>query len=183
MRYQRTCMITMVPRKLFFLLCAGALAFGSCRKDNEPQNNTTEDEECAEGRPNGSGEAVAGRYIVVYKISSVSARGMTAERLNNIGAKVLQRNSINTKALEESFAGQPGGFIATISSDEAARLSKDESIAAIEPDRIISLGTCFTVVAPRLIPWNVNRVGFGDGRGKRKCSLPRQSREIHRRCL
>ena len=63
--------------------------------------------------------------------------------------------------------GQPGGFIATISSEEAGRLSKDESIATIEPDRIISLGTCFTVVAPRLITWNINRVGYGDGTGKR----------------
>jgi hypothetical protein len=76
---------------------------------------------------------------------------MTAERLNDIGAKVLQRNRIDSKHVEESFGGHLGGFIATISPDEAARLSKDESIANIEPDRIISLGTCFTVVAPSLI--------------------------------
>ena len=161
-------MLSIASRKFFFVLLAGVLIFGSCSKDSSPQNNnTTDEEECTGGRPNGNGEAVAGRYIVVYKTSSVSARGMTAERLNNIGAKTLQRNSINTNALEESFAGQPGGFIATISSDEAARLSKDESIATIEPDRIISLGSCFTVVAPRLVTWNINRVGFGDGRGKR----------------
>ena len=161
-------MITMFYRNFSFLLLAGALFFGSCRKDSGPQNNnSTSDDECAEGLANGSGEAVAGRYIVLYKTSSVSARGMTAERLNNIGVRVLQRNSINSKALEESFGGQPGGFIATISADEAVRLGQDESVANIEPDRIISLGTCFTIVAPSLITWNINRVGFGDGRGKR----------------
>ena len=157
----------MLPRIFFFFLLSVVLVFGSCRKDNSPNNNTTDEDECAEGRANGSGEAVAGRYIVLYKTSSVSARGMTAERLNDIGAKVLQRNRIDRKMLEESFGGHSGGFIATISPDEAARLSKDESIANIEPDRIISLGTCFTVVAPSLITWNINRVGFGDGRGKR----------------
>ena len=160
-------MITMLPRIFFFFLLSVVLVFGSCRKDNSPNNNTTDEDECAEGRANGSGEAVAGRYIVLYKTSSVSARGMTAERLNDIGAKVLQRNRIDRKMLEESFGGHSGGFIATISPDEAARLSKDESIANIEPDRIISLGTCFTVVEPSLITWNINRVGFGDGRGKR----------------
>jgi hypothetical protein len=160
-------MITKFSRTFFSFLFAAAIIFESCRKDGGPQNNSSSDDECAEGRTNGSGEAIAGRYIVLYKTSSVSARGMTAERLNDIGAKVLQRNSITSKALEESFGGLSGGFIATISSDEAARLSKDESIANIEPDRIISLGTCFTVVAPSLITWNINRVGFGDGRGKR----------------
>jgi hypothetical protein len=160
-------MITNFSRKFFYSLLAAALFFESCRKDSSPQNNSSSDDECAEGRANGSGEAVAGRYIVLYKTSSVSARGMTAERLNDIGAKVLQRNSITSKALEESFGGLSGGFIATISSDEAYRLSKDESVANIEPDRIISLGTCFTVVAPSLVTWNINRVGFGDGRGKR----------------
>ncbi len=158
----------MFSRNFLPFLLATVLFFGSCRKDSSPQNNNTPDEdECAEGRANGSGEAVAGRYIVLYKTSSVSARGMTAERLNQVGSKILQRNLISSKALEESFGGQSGGFIATISSEEATRLSKDESIANIEPDRIISLGTCFTIVAPSLITWNINRVGFGDGRGKR----------------
>jgi len=30
----------------------------------------------------------------------------------------------------------------------------------------VSICGCFTVVEPRTITWNVNRVGFGDGRGK-----------------
>ena len=36
----------------------------------------------------------------------------------------------------------------------------------IEPDRIIALGHCFTVVAPWLVTWNIHQVGFGDGTGK-----------------
>ena len=115
----------------------------------------------------GSGEIVAGRYIVAYKPSSVSARGMTAERLNTIGTNILKRNSISENALKQSFAGEPGGFIAELSAEEASKLSQDENIEAVEPDRIISLGGCFTVAAPRLVTWNINRVGYGNGIGKR----------------
>ncbi len=157
----------MVPPKFFSLLLAVILVIGGCSKENSPANEIAGDDDCVQGGAVGNGAVVEGRYIVLYKSSSVSARGMTAERLNNIGVNVLQRNNINGKKLEESFGGQPGGFVATISSEEAGRLSKDESIATIEPDRIISLGTCFTVVAPRLITWNINRVGYGDGTGKR----------------
>jgi subtilisin family serine protease len=30
----------------------------------------------------------------------------------------------------------------------------------------VAFGSCFQVVAPRLITWNINRVGYGDGTGK-----------------
>jgi subtilisin len=43
---------------------------------------------------------------------------------------------------------------------------KDTSIKTLEPDRIVALSVCFTVVAPTLITWNVSKVGYGDGRGK-----------------
>ena len=114
-----------------------------------------------------SGEIVEGQYIVVYKTSSVAARGLTIQRLNSIGSEVLLKNKISKTALKQSFDGGPGGFIANLYPDEASRLSQDENIAMVEPDRIISLGTCFTVAAPRLITWNINRVGYGDGIGKR----------------
>jgi subtilisin len=161
-------MVTMGLRKFFSFLLAGILIMAGCRKESSPaRSEIPGEDDCVQGGAAGNGAIAEGRYIVLYKSSSVRARGMTAERLNNIGVQVLQRNSINSRALEESISGEPGGFIARISSEEAGRLSKDESIENIEPDRIISLGTCFTVVAPRLIPWNINRVGYGDGRGKR----------------
>jgi len=92
---------------------------------------------------------------------------MTADRLHSLGSALLKRNSISDKAIKASFAGEPGGFIATLSAEEADKLRNDENIAAVEPDRIIALGACFTVVEPRLITWNVERVGYGNGIGKR----------------
>lgn len=158
----------MFLRKIVSFLLPGLLFLAACKKDkNSSGDSTVTPEDCIQSGAVGSGEIVAGRYIVAYKPSVVSARGMTAERLNTIGTNVLKRNSISEKALKQSFAGEPGGFIAELSTAEASKLSQDENIEAVEPDRIISLGGCFTIAAPRLVTWNVNRVGYGNGIGKR----------------
>ncbi len=150
------------------MLLTGIILFAGCKKDKiTPDASSTDPDECVQASTIGNGAIVQGRYIVVYNNTLVSARGMTAERLSNFSADVLKRNSINKEALQQSFAGEPGGFIATLSEEEAANLSRDETIETIEPDRIISLATCFTVVSPRLITWNIERVGYGDGTGKR----------------
>ena len=139
-----------------------------CKKENaKPGLAATGPDDCIQKASINNGETIQGRYIVVYKTASVSSRGVTEQRLNSIGSELLVRNKINKSALIQSFGGEPGGFIASLSDGEATRLAGDESIAAIEPDRIISLGTCFTIAAPRLITWNINRVGYGNGIGKR----------------
>lgn len=159
----------MHPLRIFsFFLLTGAILFAGCKKENGNSTLTdTDPDDCVQKAAANSGEIVEGRYIVAYKTSSAAARGITVQRLNSIGSEVLLKNNINKSALKQSFTGEPGGFIASLSADEASRLSRDENIAIVEPDRIISLGTCFTVAAPRLITWNVNRVGYGDGIGKR----------------
>ena len=158
----------MFLKKTISFLFPAILFFAGCKKSgNSSDTSSTNPADCIETAAAGNGDAVQGRYIVAYKPSSVSARGMTAERLNTISSGVLKRNNINEKALKESFAGEPGGFIAVLSTEEANKLSQDANIEAVEPDRIISLGSCFTVAAPRLITWNVDRVGYGNGIGKR----------------
>lgn len=144
------------------------MLFAGCKKETDKSGLAdTSPDECVQKATTSNGAIVPGSYIVAYKVSSVGTRGITAQRLNTIGSEVLSKNNISPSALRQSFAGEPGGFIAHLSAAEAARLSQDENIAAIEPDRIISLGTCFTVTAPRLITWNIDRVGYGDGIGKR----------------
>ena len=135
----------------------------------QPDNSDTNADDCFQNASvSSNGSEVAGRYIVAYKTSVLSGRGITtAERLNALSTDVLQKHSINKQALRANFEGEPGGFIATLSVEEAESLKQDENIAAIEPDKIISLGSCFTVAAPRLVTWNVTRVGYGDGTGKR----------------
>jgi subtilisin family serine protease len=68
--------------------------------------------------------------------------------------------------MHETFAGEPSGFIAKLSPEEVVRLKADPSILTVEPDRVVALSTCFTVAEPRLITWNISRVGYGNGIGK-----------------
>ncbi len=143
----------------------------SCKKDST--KNTPPDEEgCVTGsrspadRSAAAGNIVEGRYIIAFKTDLVKARGMSAERLQQTSSAILERNNISASALQQSFGGEPGGFIAQLTSSERQSLENDPSIASIEPDRFISLATCFTVAAPHLVTWNIKRVGYGDGTGK-----------------
>ena len=45
-------------------------------------------------------------------------------------------------------------------------MKSSSEVASIEPDRVVALGNCFTVVAPALVTWNVTKTGYGDGTGK-----------------
>lgn len=151
------------------LLISGIYAtfFIACKKSSVDAiaDNPTDDNSCVQSEGARNGDIVDGRYIVSFN-NTIQSRGITADRIQSISADILERNNISTSLLKESFAGEPGGFIATLSDEQAARVKTDPSVAIVEKDRIISLATCFTVVEPRTITWNINRVGYGDGRGK-----------------
>lgn len=149
-------------RYLLFTLIP--LLFLSCKKSNtEPP--LSDEEGCVQQRSLHNGDSISGRYIIVYSNSVASGR-MDTRQVVNFSKTVLQRNRIDNTSLLSSFGGDNGGFVADLSTQEVQRLKSDISIQMIEPDRVIALGNCFTVVAPWLITWNINRVGYGDGTGK-----------------
>ncbi|HEX3168097.1 MAG TPA: S8 family serine peptidase [Chitinophagaceae bacterium] len=151
-------------RKKFFLLAA-ILVVVSCKKNNDSTRNTSGDDDCVMRSSTGNGEIKASQYIVAFS-PVINSRTTSRISLDQVSKNVLQRNTIDVSALKTSFGGEPGGFIATMTSDQAEALRHDGSIEAVEPDRVISLGSCFTVVEPRLITWNINRIGYGNGIGK-----------------
>ena len=151
-------------RKKFFLLAA-ILVVVSCKKNNDSTRNTSGDDDCVMRSSTGNGEIKASQYIVAFS-PVINSRTTSRISLDQVSKNVLQRNTIDVSALKTSFVGEPGGFIATMTSDQAEALRHDGSIEAVEPDRVISLGSCFTVVEPRLITWNINRIGYGNGIGK-----------------
>ncbi len=157
-------------RKFALYILATALMFAGCKKNDSDtvDNSTNNDEDCFQNNSvSSNGAAVSGRYIVAYKASAIVGRGVSVQQMKAFSTDVLEKHRIHLEKLDADFPGEPGGFIATLSAEEAQRLKEDENIAAIEPDRIVSLGSCFTIVEPRLVTWNVNRVGYGDGTGKR----------------
>ena len=152
-------------QKYIFLL-ASIVFIVSCKKNSESTgDNNGDEEDCVMGAASGSGEIIATQYIVAFS-PVINSRTSSRLKLDEVSKTVLQKNNINVSALKQSFLGEPGGFIAKISAAEAEMLRRDDAIAAVEADRIISLGNCFTVVEPRLITWNIKRIGYGNGIGK-----------------
>jgi subtilisin len=87
--------------------------------------------------------------------------------LSDLGRNILERNNIEEViAFKHSFTGGRGGFVAKLTPQEADLLQNDAAIGKVEPDRIVALSTCFEVIEPRLITWNISRVGYGNGIGK-----------------
>jgi subtilisin len=160
----------MRPLKPFviFAAFAAALSITSCKKDKSASVSQQQPEECVVGRGANTGAIIPGQYIVSLKSSSTSTttRAMSTDRVAAIGKSILQAHAIRENALQKSFPGEHGGFVAHLSDEEAKALKSDESVDIVEPDRVIALGACFTVVEPRLVTWSVSRVGYGDGTGK-----------------
>jgi len=151
-------------KKTIALILVSALIFG-CKKEQNSSSKGQSDN-CTIQKSIKDGEVVQDEYIVEYKPVSLDARSVSTEQISRISQDVLQRNNISYKAVEQTFPGVPGGFIAHLSPAEFSRLKNDSGIEEIEPDRIVALSTCFTVAAPSLLTWNIKRVGYGDGTGK-----------------
>ncbi|HEX7846964.1 MAG TPA: S8 family serine peptidase [Chitinophagaceae bacterium] len=150
-------------KKMTILAVALSIFATACKKN---KNDDADDDVCAESNRVESGSIISNRYIVAYSPAAVNGRTMTASGLMERSRQMLEHHAIPAAKVEAVFGGEPGGFIANLSSEEANDLKNDVSINAIEPDRVISLATCFTVAAPRLITWNIAKVGYGDGTGK-----------------
>lgn len=161
----------MLLRKAIVLIATGLTVLAGCSKkdgiSNTHSSTPAEQDDCMQSAALDNGDIIEGQYIVVYKPTAVNARGMGVQTITGISENTLTRHAINKSALRKSFDGATGGFVARLSRDEAAKLKTDDEIEAIEPDRIVSLSTCFTVVEPRLVTWNITRVGYGNGIGKR----------------
>jgi subtilisin len=154
----------MLTARLRFPVLVSILCALACKKDSKTADSATEDG-CVVQNSSGTGTIIEGQYIITYT-SGPSADTITTNSVQNRTLSLLARNKISSSAIRASFSGGISGMVANLSRDEVARLKLDGSIKAIEPDRIITLGTCFKVEEPRLITWNINKVGYGDGTGK-----------------
>ena len=155
--FRKTAGILMLFSTIFIL--------SECKKETSQTSSVTTPNDCVEQRSAGDGDIISGKYIVAYS-SNTNTRSLSNTRISEMTTEVLSRNNITSTAMKQSFTGEPGGFIAELSVDDAARLKNDPGIAAVEPDRIVALSNCFTVVSPSSITWNVQRVGYGNGIGK-----------------
>jgi len=141
------------------------MIFAACKKESGTSSSSMPDDCVVTNSVSEGTAAIEGQYIVTYKPAVVDGMAATT-KADALRFGLLQKNNISTSAIREYFDGDAPGFVANLTAVEAARLKKDDRIAAMEQDRIIALSTCFMVADPTLITWNVNRVGYGDGTGK-----------------
>jgi subtilisin family serine protease len=141
-----------------------ALVISACSKQDTSAPDIQNDP-CTITRSVHDGDIIPGQYIISYNTSSETA-ATTSGRIARASRDILMEHNIPATALRESFSGIISGFVAQLTENEAAALRRDASVQAVEHDRIVALGTCFTIVAPSLITWNINMTGYGNGIGK-----------------
>lgn len=145
------------------LLVAFVITGYSCKKSDVKSNTGTE--ECFTTNSVTNGAIIEGQYIISYR-SFDNLPSASSLRIAQVSKDVLTENGISASALRTAFSGDIRGFVANLTAEEAKRIRSSGIVESVEPDRIIALGTCFTVVAPSLITWNIKKVGYGDGTGK-----------------
>lgn len=160
---------TMHLRKIVLGSSVFSLLLFSCKKENDitigppaPPDEQT----CVQATGFNNGDIIPGQYIVAYDPENIIIEGRSADQLRTESGDVLQRHNISRAQLQATFEGGTGGFIATLSDAQVIELKRDDAIGMIEPDRVIALANCFTVASPRLVTWNISRVGYGNGIGK-----------------
>jgi hypothetical protein len=158
MKWLRSALVTTLGSALFVIACK--------KQDSGSSSGSQQVDSCVIGHGVNDGAIITGRYIVAFNTSIVSTTRMSAEDIGTASWRILQSNAVRKEALVNTFGGELGGFVANLSEDEALRVKNDPSIRIVEPDRVVALGACFTVVEPTLITWSVKRVGYGDGTGK-----------------
>lgn len=154
-----------VKNPFILLIITSLVILASCKKD-KVDAPTSQPQDCVTGSSGRSGQVIEGQYIVTLKSTSETVAYQPTDlssKLENAIQRIVERNRMRKAAVQQKLGGR---FLARLSKEEAERLKNDEDVEIIEPDRIVALNTCFTVVEPRSITWSVARVGYGDGRGK-----------------
>ncbi len=113
-----------------------------------------------------NGKRIEGEYIVIYQSDLHENSLLSSARLPEFSTTILQRNGIASQSLRMTFAGFQKGFACHLTPQQLTTLQKDPAIAYIEPDRVVSIAACLTVVDSSTINWGTRRVGYGDGTGR-----------------
>jgi subtilisin family serine protease len=143
------------------ILATAVLFYTSCTKTDVHSGNTS-NAGCFSSNSTENGKLIDGQYIISFK--SADASVVSNEEIKRKAREIILGGKVSE--VKASFNGGGGGVVAAMTKSQAENLKKDASVKSVEPDRIVALSTCFTVVAPTLVTWNINKVGYGDGRGK-----------------
>jgi subtilisin len=146
-------------KKRLFWLALILISFIRCDDGEDPVKET---DDCLSVRSSSNGQAVEDRYIISLPAENESNSGRKSLK----AVSILQKHNLGEDRILNHFQGEFSNYVLHLSKTEAASLKQDPSILYIEPDRIISMCSCITVIEPKLVTWNLDKVGYGDGIGK-----------------
>jgi hypothetical protein len=156
------------------LVATSSLMLTSCgeKEAEDSISGLADQEEISAGL--GNGDVLANKYIVVLKedTNNISLGASYQERVEAVKAHVsgiLTERGVNPNAVERTYGSVLKGFAATLTKDEADRLSNDSRVAYVEQDRVITLAPNtgkVTATSTQEVPWGISRVGYASGAGK-----------------
>lgn len=139
---------------LITLAALSLVTFSSCDKGGEEPPP----DPCVTSK-SVNGAVITDRYIISIPADQSGGR-MAA------GLRLLKRSHLSEERLLDHFQGKNSIYVMNLSRSEAEMLKENNQEIKIESDKTVSLCACFEVIEPRLITWNVEKVGYGDGRGR-----------------
>jgi subtilisin len=153
------------PMHLFkaTILAVTIFLYASCTKTDTSSNKATNASGCFSTNSTENGKLIEGQYIISFK-STTAASAVSNEGIKRKAREMILGGKVSE--VKASFNGGSGGVVAAMTKSQVEEIKKDASVRTVEPDRIVALSTCFTVVAPTLVTWNINKVGYGNGTGK-----------------
>jgi len=145
---------------------AGMVAFISCQKDESIETVKTDELALFEDNT-GNGDIIPGQYVVVLNESSFKFSLPKAASYAEKQNEVKQLADIYFKAagisyeLKQVYGETLKGFCAKLSDEDAQKLSNDNSIKYILPDRMYIMRKPVPVPPTESTPWGITRVGGG----------------------
>ena len=150
-------------------LALGALAF-SC----QPQDDSPLSPDTVEYIGFKSGDIIPGKYIITMQPTGLNFRkdmsyDAVQAAMRKTGSELLAKYRIAEENIGYVYGSTIEGFSVTLTDEQAELISKDPSIKAIEPDRVIALapppgkgpGGGGGGSAAQQTPYGITRVGGG----------------------
>lgn len=164
----------MKSKLLLISAFAGLVIFVGCQNEDDLQS-VEKQVQIIEAPLNG--EVIPGKYIVVlndnakkFALLNEASYSERIDEVKDFAETILATKSTSDFKVEHAFAQTVKGFSASMSEEDAIRLSKDDRVKYIEQDKYITLSA--RKVKPGTedpgeeIPYGILRVGYGNGSGK-----------------
>ena len=146
------------------LLLTVFITITACNKDDASTAAVQLPEECNGVSASRISADIEDQYIILFEEPDI-INGRQLSLRETIG-NLFAQYRIQENAVLQINDGLLKSCVVKIDRGQYNSLRKSKQIVAIEPDKIYTLATCFTIVEPRLVTWNIKRVGYADGRGK-----------------